>query len=125
MSDTFARLKAVVGEKGFTEDPREIAPHLEEWRSKYQGRSSLMLKPASTAEISALLAICHETGTAIVPQGGNTGLVGGQIPFHGEVLLSLQRLKSLRVLDAPGMTMTAEAGMVMRTPRPLGTTWKG
>ena len=83
MSDTFARLKAVVGEKGFTEDPREIAPHLEEWRSKYRGRSSLMLQPASTAEISALLSICHETGTAIVPQGGNTGLVGGQIPFHG------------------------------------------
>ena len=113
MSDIFARLKAVVGEKGFTEDPNDIAPHLEEWRSKYHGRSSLMLKPASTAEISALLSICHETGTAIVPQGGNTGLVGGQIPFHGEVLLSLQRMRSIRVLDAPGMTMTVEAGLVL------------
>jgi FAD/FMN-containing dehydrogenase len=113
MSDTLARLKAVVGEKGFTEDPKEIAPHLEEWRSKYHGRSSLMLKPASTAEVAALLAICHETGTAIVPQGGNTGLVGGQIPFHGEVLLSLQRMKSIRAMDAPGMTMTVEAGMVL------------
>ena len=113
MSDTFDRLKAVVGEKGFTEDPGEIAPHLEEWRSKYHGRSSLMLKPASTAEISALLSICHETGTAIVPQGGNTGLVGGQIPFHGEVLLSLQRMKSVRAMDAPGMTMTVEAGLVL------------
>src|ERR1700744_411136 len=113
MSEAMARLKAVVGEKGFTEDPKEIAPHLEEWRSKYQGRSTLMLSPASTAEVAALLAICHETGTAIVPQGGNTGLVGAQIPFHGEVLLSLRRMKSLRVLDAPGMTMTVEAGMVL------------
>ena len=113
MSDTLARLKAVVGEKGFTEDPGEIAPHLEEWRGKYHGRSSLMLKPATTAQVCALLAICHETGTPIVPQGGNTGLVGGQIPFHGEVLLSLQRMKSLRAMDAPGMTMTVEAGMVL------------
>src|SRR5471032_3199394 len=108
MSEAIARLKAVVGEKGFTEDPKKIAPHLEEWRSKYHGRASLMLKPASTAEVAALLAICHETGTAIVPQGGNTGLVGGQIPFHGEVLLSLQRMNRVRTLNRPGMTMTAE-----------------
>ncbi|HWC64111.1 MAG TPA: FAD-binding protein, partial [Rhizomicrobium sp.] len=95
MSEIFDRLKAAVGARGFTEDPGEIAPHLEEWRSKYRGKSSLMLKPANTAEVSAILAICHETGTPIVPQGGNTGLVGGQIPFDGEVLLSLSRLKQL------------------------------
>ena len=113
MSDAIARLKAVVGKKGFSEDQKEIAPHLEEWRSKYQGKSSLLLKPASTAEVSAILAICHETGTAIVPQGGNTGLVGGQIPFHGEVLLSLARMNRIRGVDAPGMTLTAEAGVVL------------
>ncbi len=113
MSDAFSRLKSVVGDKGFTEDPGEIAPHLEEWRSKYHGRSSLMLKPATTSEVAAILAICFETGTAIVPQGGNTGLVGGQIPFHGEVLLSLQRMNRVRAVDAPGMTMTLEAGVVL------------
>src|SRR5580698_3557016 len=106
MSGTFARLKSVVGEKGFTEDPAEIAPHLEEWRSKYQGRAGLMLKPGTTAEVAAILAICNETGTPIVPQGGNTGLVGGQIPFHGEILLSLQRMNKIRGVDKSGMTLT-------------------
>ena len=113
MNDAIARLKMAVGEKGFTEDPKEIALHLEEWRSKYQGRSALMLKPASTAEVSAILSICSETGTAIVPQGGNTGLVGGQIPFHGEVLLSLQRMNRILGVDQSGMTMTAQAGVVL------------
>ena len=115
MSETFARLKAAVGEKGFTEDQKEIAPHLEEWRGKYQGKSPLLLKPASTAEVAAILAICNETKTAIVPQGGNTGLVGGQIPVHGEVLLSLQRMNRILNLDAKGMTMTVQSGTVLAT----------
>ena len=85
------RLKDAVGSKGFSTDPAEIAPHLEEWRSKYHGHSPLLLKPQTSAEVSAILAICNETGTPLVPQGGNTGLVGGQIPLHGEVLLSTQR----------------------------------
>jgi len=113
MSDAMARLKQALGEKGFTQDPAEITPHLEEWRSKYKGHSALMLKPATTAEVAAILAICHETKTAIVPQGGNTGLVGGQIPFHGEVLLSLQRMNRVRNMDASGMSMTVEAGVTL------------
>ena len=87
-----------------------IAPHLEEWRSKYKGHSALLLKPATTAEVSALLAICHETGTKLVPQGGNTGLVGGQIPFHGEVLLSTKRLNRLRTVDPHAPALVVEAG---------------
>jgi FAD/FMN-containing dehydrogenase len=110
---TLDRLKSAVGAKGFTEDPREIAPHLEEWRGKYHGRASLMLKPVATAEVAAVLAICNETRTAIVPQGGNTGLVGGQIPFHGEVLLSLTRMNRIRQVDADGMNLIAEAGTVL------------
>ena len=58
------RLKDAVGAKGFSTDPNEIAPHLEEWRGKYHGHSALLLKPATTAEVSAILRICHETGTA-------------------------------------------------------------
>lgn len=108
-----ARLKHAVGPKGFTEDPAEIAPHLEEWRSKYHGRSSLMLKPASTAEISTILSICNETRTAIVPQGGNTGLVGAQIPFNGEVLLTMARLNRIRTVDPAGQTLIAEAGVTL------------
>jgi FAD/FMN-containing dehydrogenase len=107
------RLKDAVGASGFSEDPSEIAPHLEEWRSKYRGASPLLLKPATTTEVSAILAICNQTGTKLVTQGGNTGLVGGQIPLHGEVLLSTRRLNRLRALDQSGMTVTVEAGMTL------------
>jgi FAD/FMN-containing dehydrogenase len=107
------RLKDAVGTKGFSTDPTEIAPHLEEWRGKYHGHSPLLLKPASVAEVSAILRICNDSATAIVPQGGNTGLVGGQIPLHGEVLLSTKRLNKLRSVDESGMTLTAEAGVTL------------
>ena len=112
-SETLARLKEAVGPKGFSEEAAEIAPHLVEWRSKYQGTTPLLLKPANAQEVSRLLAICNETQTPVVPQGGNTGLVGGQIPFAGEVLLSLTRMRAVRSIDAEGMHLIAEAGAVL------------
>jgi FAD/FMN-containing dehydrogenase len=111
--DTLARLKAAAGANGFSEDPAEIAPHLEEWRSKYKGRSPLLLKPATTAQVSAILAVCNETNTAVVPQGGNTGLVGAQIPFDGEVVLSLTRMNKVRALDRAAHTLIVEAGVIL------------
>ena len=113
MTDALARLKDVVGPRGFSEDPAEIAPHLEEWRSKYKGNSPLLLKPATAQEVGAILAICNETRTPVVTQGGNTGLVGGQIPLHGEVLLSTKRLNRIRGLDESGMTITVDAGVTL------------
>ena len=107
------RLKDAVGAQGFSGDPAEIAPHLEEWRSKYKGHTPLLLKPATTAQVSSILRICQETGAKIVTQGGNTGLVGGQIPLHGEVLLSTKRLNRVRHLDQSGMTLTVEAGVTL------------
>ncbi len=103
-----ARLKEVCA---FSEDAREIAPHLEEWRGSYRGRTPLLLKPSTTQEVSRVLAICHETATAIVPQGGNTGLVGGQIPLGGEVLLSTARLNRIR--GAAHDHLIAEAGVIL------------
>ena len=114
MNEIFDRLKSAAGPNGFSEERREIAPHLEEWRGRLEGDSPLLLKPATTEQVSSILSICHETGTAIVPQGGNTGLVGGQIPLHGEVLLSLKRMNRIRQMDAPGMTLTAEAGLTLK-----------
>ena len=113
MSDVLARLKEIVGAKGFSEDPREIAPHVEEWRGSYKGHTPLLLKPVTTEEISRILAICNETATAIVPQGGNTGLVGGQIPFNAEILLSLTRMTRVRRTDRAGANMTVEAGVTL------------
>ena len=107
------RLKQAAGPNGYSDDANEIAPHLTEWRGKYTGHSPLLLKPASAAELSALLAICHETGTAVVPQGGNTGLVGGQIPFHGEVLVSTKRLNKVRTVDPHAPALVVEAGVTL------------
>ena len=111
--DVLSRLKDTAGARGFSEDPAEIAPHLVEWRGKYRGHTPLLLKPATTEDVSAILAVCHETGTPVVPQGGNTGLVGGQIPLHGEVLLSLSRLDRIRRVDRTDRSMVAEAGAVL------------
>lgn len=119
MSDLFEQLKSIVGPKGFSTDPAEITPHLEEWRSKYTGSSPLLLKPATTQEVSAVLTLCHQTNTAVVPQGGNTGLVGAQIPFHNEILISLTRLNQIRSLDVHDASLTAEAGVVLATAQKL------
>jgi FAD/FMN-containing dehydrogenase len=109
------RLKAIVGPKGWTADPSEMAPHLLEERGHYRGRAALLLRPASTAEIADVVKICAETGTAIVPQGGNTGMMGGATPFEhgGEVLVCLSRMNRIRKLDALNYTMTVEAGCVL------------
>ncbi len=107
------RLKTSLGPRGFSEDPGEIAPHLAEWRGRYHGTTPLLLKPDSAAEVSSVLSICNETRTAIVPQGGNTGLVGAQIPLGGEVLLSLARMNRIRRIDAEDMSMIAEAGVIL------------
>ena len=92
-----------------------MAPYLVEWRDRYFGKAALVLKPGSTAEVAAILKRANETRTAIVPQGGNTGLVGGQIPFESghEVVVSLSRMTHVRDIDLDGNTMTVEAGLVL------------
>src|SRR5262245_10863449 len=107
------RLKVAAGPGGFTENTADIAPHLSEWRGRWSGRTPLMLKPSSTEEVARILSICNETRTAIVPQGGNTGLVGGQIPTRGEVLLSLERMNRIRTVSTDENTLIAEAGVIL------------
>jgi FAD/FMN-containing dehydrogenase len=107
------QLKDAAGPGGWTEDAGVIAPHLSEWRGRWSGRTSLMLKPSETKQVSAILAICNETKTPIVPQGGNTGLVGGQIPTRGEILLSLERMNRIRMVSAQDNALIAEAGVVL------------
>ena len=82
-------------------------------RGRWRGQSSLLLKPKTTAEVAAILKTCHETGTPVVPQGGNTGLVGGQIAMKGEVILSLKRLNTVRSVSAADNSMVAEAGVTL------------
>jgi D-lactate dehydrogenase (cytochrome) len=110
--ELIARFKAIVGDKYAVTDPQEIAPYLVEDRGLFSGTSPLVLRPGSTAEVAAICKLATETHTALVPQGGNTGLVGAQIP-HGEVVLSLRRLDKIREIDTQSNTMTAEAGVIL------------
>jgi FAD/FMN-containing dehydrogenase len=111
--ELIARFAAIVGERYAVTDPAEIAPYLTEERGLYHGRSPLVLRPGSVAEVAAILKLANETKTPIVPQGGNTGLVGGQTPHQGEVLMSLRRLDHIREVDPTSNTMTCEAGVVL------------
>jgi FAD/FMN-containing dehydrogenase len=112
-SDLIARFAAIVGDKYAVTSRDDIAPYLTEERNLYQGRSPLVLRPGSTAEVAAICKLASLTRTALVPQGGNTGLVGGQTPHHGEVVLSLRRLDKIRNVDTQSNTMTCEAGVVL------------
>jgi FAD/FMN-containing dehydrogenase len=115
--DLIARFAAIVGEKYAITDPAMQEPYLVEMRDLFHGQTPVVLRPASTAEVAAILKLANETRTAIVPQGGNTGLVGGQIPHHGEVVLSLARLDKIREVDAVSNTMTVEAGVTLQRAR--------
>lgn len=114
-AETLQRLKRAAGPGGWSEDQSEIAPLLVEWRDRYKGATRLLLKPATTAQVSDIVKICASTETALVPQGGNTGLVGGQIPSPdgSEVLLSLKRMNRIRAIDPDASTMTVEAGCIL------------
>ena len=110
-------LGSAVGTAGLFTDPVDLEPHLVDERGAFRGVSPVLLKPASTDEVAAAVRICAEAGVGIVPQGGRTGLCGGTVPVTpgGEVLISLERLRRIRDLDAQGFTMTCEAGCVLRT----------
>ncbi len=110
-----ARLTAIVGAKNVIDEPAEMSGYLVEPRGLFKGRALCVVRPGTTAEVAAILALCHETGTKLVPQGGNTGLVGGQIPVGtgDEIVLSLVRLNKLREIDPASNTMIVEAGMTL------------
>jgi len=112
--DLIARFRAIVGDKYAVTDAADIAPYVTEERDLFHGRSPLVLRPGSTAEVSAICKLATEHRIALVPQGGNTGLVGGQTPHHGEVVVSMRRLDQIRDIDTASNTMTCEAGVVLQ-----------
>ncbi len=110
--DVLARLKTAVGDGGWSQDRERLAPKLVEWRERWSGRTPLLVLPQNIAQVAAVVAICAEAGVAITPQGGNTGLVGGQIP-DGEILLSTERLAAVRGVDVLDDALTVEAGVTL------------
>jgi FAD/FMN-containing dehydrogenase len=117
--DVPERLAAIVGDRNVLVDPAEVAAYLVEPRDLFKGRALCVVKPGSTAEVAAIVALCAGTGTKIVPQGGNTGLVGGQTPSErgDEIVLSLRRMDKIREIDPSSNTLTVEAGMTLAQVR--------
>jgi FAD/FMN-containing dehydrogenase len=111
-ADVISRIKSVLGEGGWSIDPDRLAPKLVEWRDRWSGWTPLLALPRTTTEVAAVVGICAESGTAITPQGGNTGLVGGQIP-DGEILLSLERMRAVREVNTDDDVLVAEAGLTL------------
>ena len=109
------RFAEIVGQANALTRADDQAAYLREWRDLYVGRTLVVLRPGSTEEVSRILALANEHGIGVVPQAGNTGLVGGQIPsMRGdEIVLSVSRLKSIRSVDADGGTMIVDAGVTL------------
>ncbi len=111
-ADVLSRLKAVLGPSGWSQDPERLAPKLLEWRDRWTGETPLLALPKTTADVAAVVGICFESNTPVTTQGGNTGLVGGQIPM-GEVLLSTERMGVIRETDTFDDVLVAEAGVTL------------
>ena len=109
------RLAEIVGPAAVLTEAADMAPHLEEPRGLFHGKARAVVKPATTEQAAAVVAACHAAGAPVVPQGGNTGLVGGNVPFeHGrEVVISTARLNRIRDLDPVNLTVTVEAGVIL------------
>ena len=114
-----ARLAGLLGPRGLLTDPTDIAPYGEDWRRLYRGRPLAVARPADTVEVAAVVRACVAAGVGVVPQGGNTSMVGGAAPAAdgSELVLSLARLNRVREVDPIDMTLTLEAGVTLQAAR--------
>ena len=124
MSQLIEQLAAIVGDSAVITNAQDIAPYVTDWRKRYTGVPLAVVKPATTQEVAAVIQLCAQTRTAVVPQGGNTGLCGGATPLaaddasrfvqgSGQIILKLSRLNRVRAVDAVNNTITVEAGCVL------------
>ncbi len=106
------KIKSLLGPKGWSDDREKIAPRLVEERGLFKGSSPLLVIPADTTEVSGVMKIAFDAGIGVVPQGGNTGLVGGGVP-NGEIILSLERMNIIEDVNPIDMSMTVGAGCIL------------
>ncbi len=110
-------IRAIVGDRGVITDRAEMQPLMESWRDNWVGRVPLVVQPATTEQMAAVIAVCAATRTPVVPQGGNTGLTGSGQPHasDSEVVISTSRMNRIRELDLDNDTVTVEAGCILAT----------
>ena len=120
MSDRKAALRAIrelLGPRGYMADPRTMAPYLVDWRQRYFGAAALVALPRHTEQVAGVVRICAGAGIPMVPQGGNTGLVGGSVPGPegGAVVINLGHMNQVLKVDSQAMTIEVEAGAILHT----------
>lgn len=93
----------------------DVEAYNSDWMNKYRGQTKLVLKPGSTEEVSQILKYCNDNMLAVVPQGGNTGLVGGSVPVFDEIVINLQRMNEVRSFDDVSGILVADAGVILET----------
>src|SRR5256712_12821781 len=115
MRSFIEEIQAIVGPAGLITLPQEVAPYASDWRKRYLGRPAAVVKPASTAEVAEGVRACAESRTAVVPQGGNTGLCSAATPdaCGTQIVLNLSRMNRVHAIDTRNITTTAEAGCEM------------
>lgn len=115
LSSLLQQLRAIVGPVGYYDQSQDIEPFLTDHRNLYRGATPLVLRPDSTEQVAAILKLCHEHRIGVVPVGGNTGYCGGATPSPDgtQIVLSLARMKRVRLVDAHNYTLTVEAGCVL------------
>ncbi len=111
------KIRQAVGAQGILTAAADLEPYVVDWRGVYRGIAAAVVRPANTAEVAAVMKICAETGTPLVPQGGNTGMCGASVPNAGggEIVLALSRMNKIIEVDPLNNTLTAEAGCVLAT----------
>lgn len=111
--DLVDRLVRIVGSARTVVDPADLAPLVVDWTGRYRGSTPVAVRPDSTDEVARIVRLCRETRTAIVPQGGNTGLVGGSVPLSGELLLSTRGLSAIGEVDSSSRQIIVGAGVIL------------
>lgn len=110
-----ARFHEIVGPENVIQDQDEISPFVRDFTNKYIGIGSVVITPTTTEQVSECLKYCNERVIAVVPQGGNTGLVGGSVPLHDEVVISTKKMNSIIGFDESQGMLTCEAGCILET----------
>jgi FAD/FMN-containing dehydrogenase len=106
-------LRGAVGDKHILTEPDVVAGQVRDWTGRFVGATPAVVRPGNAREVAAVLAACSDAGASVVPQGGNTGLVGGSVPLHGEIVLDLRRLDALGPVDVRAGQVTAGAGVTI------------
>ncbi|MET0696606.1 MAG: FAD-binding oxidoreductase, partial [Acidimicrobiia bacterium] len=105
--------REVVGDAHVLTEPDMMAGYVRDWTGRWTGHTAAVIRPGSVEDVQELLRICHSARIAVVPQGGNTGLVGGSVPHHGEIVLSLRRLDQIGPIDVGKLSVTVGAGVTI------------